>query len=593
MACPSQGILNTDITVTLKTLNVNDEPEWADALPTYTIYKDDIDPSNIVSGFENVDMVQNEDITGSYYAQIYLDSDVFNIYSDYKIVINATVDSNPFNRVYKFTAVRSTDVVLNDMESAMAVSYFKGTFRPDSFATLFIKITNFDGIPIDPIAINCTVKGPREDMSDCRVVIDKEVPFLVDRGFYVFEWEIDRDEIPGSYVVDWEYYIDGEERHEYQNIVVAQQANEPKFYSTRFIGFRNALEHHIVCAQSIPIYYEQARPSYDLKTFQFSFQNWNQSSGVRVYRNKELIRDGLEVDYFNGKVRFKDSILPQEIVNVDYNFRWFTDEELNRFLVNALQTVNLFPPVSNYSLETVPDRFIPPILYGAAKDAIRQMLMCLQFQQPQQIFGGADKAQQAFQGLETLKQNYEKDWEKLVEQKKFGPYPRSSVISVPEYTLPGGRCISLYTKGLCKIEDTIIEETMANIFKLHMYYKSIEILSHSDKNGDMVFSPINYIWMSGEKDVYELKTKKGFDVRTSDEHLFFVNGRYVPLMDIKDGDNILICDNNNIEDDVVKSIRKLRRKELMCDLEVNNTENLFANGIKCHNSRWFRYLFKG
>ena len=64
-------------------------------------------------------------------------------------------------------------------------------------------------------------------------------------------------------------------------------------------------------------------------------------------------------------------------------------------------------------------------------------------------------------------------------------------------------------------------------------------------------------------------------------------------MDIKIGDTILTCDNNKIESTTVKSISRLRRKEKMYDLEVGITANLFVNGIKCHNSRWFRYLFKG
>ena len=100
---------------------------------------------------------------------------------------------------------------------------------------------------------------------------------------------------------------------------------------------------------------------------------------------------------------------------------------------------NSFPPVQYYTLENVPAIHMPTILYGAAKDALRQMMMCLQFQEPQQVFGGAEQAQQVFGNIETLKQNYEKDWDRLTEVKKYGRYPRSAVLVVPEYTLPGGR----------------------------------------------------------------------------------------------------------------------------------------------------------
>jgi len=124
---------------------------------------------------------------------------------------------------------------------------------------------------------------------------------------------------------------------------------------------------------------------------------------------------------------------------MDYDFRWFSDEELDCFLNNALMSFNSYPPVRSYSLENVPAIHMPAILYGAAKDALRQMMMCLQFQEAQQVFGGPEAAKNAFSNIETLKQNYEKDWDKLTEVKKYGRYPRMSVMLVPEYTLPGGR----------------------------------------------------------------------------------------------------------------------------------------------------------
>ena len=60
---------------------------------------------------------------------------------------------------------------------------------------------------------------------------------------------------------------------------------------------------------------------------------------------------------------------------------------------------------------------------------------------------------------------------------------------------------------------------------------------------------------------------------------------------MKEGDEIITSDYHTLEKSRVKLIRFLGKKEKMYDLEVNGTANLFANGIKCHNSRWFRYLF--
>lgn len=323
---------------------------------------------------------------------------------------------------------------IND-SNIRATATFRGKFIQGNLATLMLKITNFDGIPQDPKDISISIY----DADGVIVSLDNSTPEQAATGFYIYDWNIDSDQTPGEYTVIWNYIVEDVEKAEVQNIVVSTDATDTLYYSGRVYEFRLALEHHLSCAQSIPVYYEQAKPSRDNKTFYFTFKNWNQSADVKIYRNGKIVNEGVEVDFFYGKVVFDTALMEQETVHADYNFRWFKDEDLDRFLANSVQTVNIYPPASAYSLLNVPDRFIPAVLYGASKDALRQLMMCLQFQQPQQVFGGADQSQKAFQGFDTLKQNYEKDWEKLLEQKKLGPYPRTSIVSTPEYTLPGGR----------------------------------------------------------------------------------------------------------------------------------------------------------
>lgn len=318
-----------------------------------------------------------------------------------------------------------------------AVSSFSGEFTQGSFATLMLKITNFEGNPIDAEDIYIEIYNTNGEL----VTLDNNTPSHVDNGFYVIDWEIPDEQEEGEYRVIWHYVVDDIDQAEIQDIVVSEDTGEaePLWYSGRVLDFKIALEHHLCCAQSIPIYFEQAKTSRDSRTYYFSFKNWNQSPGVKIYRNEKIVNSGVEVDYFKGKVTFDEALLPQETINADYNFRWFSDEELHRFLVNAIQTINIFPPHTAYDFDNLPGKYVPIVLYKAAADALRQLMLCLQFQEPQQIFGGRDAADRAFQGFETLKQNFEKDWEKLVEQKKFGPYPKTQIIVTPEYTLPGGR----------------------------------------------------------------------------------------------------------------------------------------------------------
>jgi predicted amidohydrolase len=67
-------------------------------------------------------------------------------------------------------------------------------------------------------------------------------------------------------------------------------------------------------------------------------------------------------------------------------------------------------------------------------------MMSLAFQEPQQVFGGQEKASALVSNLDTLKKNYEEDFNKMLDAKKFGPYiGLTRVVVTPEYTLPGGR----------------------------------------------------------------------------------------------------------------------------------------------------------
>ena len=472
------------------------------------------------------------------------------------------------------------------MSEIRSVASFRGKFKQGIIADLLIKITDFDGTPIDPSLIECTIEGPVESPSDSGdIIVDASNPFQIADGYYVYSWDINDEQPVGNYNVTWTYTVDSETKYEYQTVTVVESqtnATPSSFYTERLIAFREALEHHLSCAQTIPVYFEQAKSSRDNTTFEFSFDDWNQSSGVKIYRNEIIINQDAEVNYFNGTVTFDTQLLPQETINADYNFKWFSEEELTRFLVNSLQTMNTFPPHTGYTLDSIPDKHTPALLYGAAKDALRQLMMCLSFQQPAQVFGGLENAQKAFSNFDTLKQNYEKDWEKLLEQKKLGPYPRTRVTTTPEYTLPGGRCLhsdtellvivtnrlmrvsdfrtyaNVYTSLISKYGeengnvyindinstkiisgDDVRSHTIEEIYELFHKGYDVEVLSQSDLSGSLIFAPIDYIWESGVKTIYDLKTSNGYNVKSSDEHLFYINGKYIPLRDIKIGDNNL------------------------------------------------------
>jgi len=322
-------------------------------------------------------------------------------------------------------------------EQIRAVADKKGTYKPGYTAFLFLKITTIDGAPRDASNVDVTITN------ELGTTVETGDPDKPTEGFYVYEWDIATDQANGDYDITWEYDVDSDTYFEYQEITVAEDVTLTSWiYNPYMDAAREALNHYITCAQHIPVYFEQAKPTFDRNTYRFTFPRWNQTTGVKIYRNNNLIESGIEIDYFKGEVTFDSTLTQYDMVNADYNFRWFSDEALSEFLDNALGDFNTYPPHTAYNFSgntRVPDRFTPGVIRKAAVDAIRHLMMCLQFQQPQQVFGGVEGAQKAFSNFETLKKNYEDEWFKLAENKRLGPYPRTIIISTPEYTLPGGR----------------------------------------------------------------------------------------------------------------------------------------------------------
>lgn len=318
-----------------------------------------------------------------------------------------------------------------------AVSEIRGKFAQGTTSTLFLTLTDIHGNPLtaDSITLSISLAGT--------AIISSVNPVFIKSGFYAWDWSVASDITPGDYLVTWAYSASGFSGIELQTIVVSAAGDQSNsiihLYGNALADMRTALTEMLACAQRIPVYREQAIPDPSNTKFKFTFNRWNQAFGTRIYRNQKQIEEGLEINYFKGLVTFDEPLTSYDTVYADYNFRWFSDSQLDRFLENAVFIINLYPPATRYNLLTFPDMYIPIVLYGAAKDAIREMLMCLQFQQPQQVFGGTEAAQKAFSNLETLKKNYEEEVTRLLEQKKFGPYPRTKAIVTPEFTLPGGR----------------------------------------------------------------------------------------------------------------------------------------------------------
>ena len=171
-----------------------------------------------------------------------------------------------------------------------------------------------------------------------------------------------------------------------------------------------------------------------------NWPNWNQVAGVKVHRNNNLITDGFEIDYVNGKITFETALEKTDIVDVTYNFRWFSDDDLDNFMFSGLNRINYYPPVTGYNIGTVPGMWMTTVGYGAAIDAWRTIISDLSHQEPQIVFGGPDAAQKLMDHADGQKKNYEEDVKTALDLKKYGSYHNlMQMMITPEFTLPGGR----------------------------------------------------------------------------------------------------------------------------------------------------------
>lgn len=313
---------------------------------------------------------------------------------------------------------------------------FRGVFRQGNLATVILRIIELDGTPRDPEEISYNIV----EASTSTVIIPTGVAEKVKTGLYVFDWCIPNDADIGQYIITWNYVLDGDPGTAVQNVVVGSNSPDTSYYSGRLLLFRQSLALMIDAAMTVPVYDQQAKPSRDFQTYYFSKGNWNPTEGTMIYLNGNIQSENFTINYDAGSVTFANPLTDADVVRASYNFQWFTDEQLDRFLANAIHVYNSYAPFTYYNIGTIPDRTIATVLYGAAIDAIRNIMFNISFKEPAKYFGSEERAKEVQSGLNELKKNYEETWKNLLEQKKNFPYRGlHKAIVVPEYTLPGGR----------------------------------------------------------------------------------------------------------------------------------------------------------
>ena len=172
----------------------------------------------------------------------------------------------------------------------------------------------------------------------------------------------------------------------------------------------------------------------------FAYKNWQQDPKPLVFLNKHKVDDGWHVDY-DGKIYWDSLMAPEDSVNINYQFAYFSKEELLSFLMLGLKAMNSIPPASEtyYTLEHTPQVWDYGIILWAAITALKRLIFGWSFQEKRIVYGRPEEAQAALAVWQDLYKSYQELWIEAAKNVKTRKLPGMLINVTPEYTLPGGR----------------------------------------------------------------------------------------------------------------------------------------------------------
>ncbi len=327
-----------------------------------------------------------------------------------------------------------------NITTPFASKQFQEGFLAGTPAVFMFTFSDIAGDLFDPSDIDIIITEP--DGTEAKTADSIDRVYL---GEYAFRWDIPTTATIGAYTIEVIFVTEtssGPSTSSFSEKFIVGEVEGDSIWNVNRTNMRRFLELLISQTQKIPMFNEIGRLNKARTIAKFSFPRWNQVAGVDVYLGGSPKETGFTVDYVKGRIEFDNPLSFYDEVTADFNFRWFSDGELDEFLEQGINMVNIWPPVTSYSIVNIHTAAIWGIAaeYSAAVNVLRAWMMNIQFQEPAKIFGGLERRNEVFQHLNELKKNYEEDLYKMLEQKKYGPYEGlTKTYTTPEFTLPGGR----------------------------------------------------------------------------------------------------------------------------------------------------------
>lgn len=138
----------------------------------------------------------------------------------------------------------------------------------------------------------------------------------------------------------------------------------------------------------IPVYDEVGIPLQD-NIIKYTFGNWvYDTDKIQVRKNNEytIVNQTVYPDTIKGQITTKAAYLLGDDYIASYRFRFFTEIDLGVFLGLSLNEINSTPPVTYYTLDSVPTMFNSLLVLKTYVYCLKKALLDIEFWNNRLIF---------------------------------------------------------------------------------------------------------------------------------------------------------------------------------------------------------------
>ena len=150
---------------------------------------------------------------------------------------------------------------------------------------------------------------------------------------------------------------------------------------------------------------------------------------------------------------------------------------------------------------------------------------------------------------------------------------------------PEDRVVTVLKARQCIDENTLLNTHHGKRYTIRdLHDSNYKGLIYSvDENGEIVLDKIKAIWYSGTVESFQVFTKSGHHIKGSSEHFINTKNGWKQISDLTLDDELVVTDDlKTTFFSQIESIKSVGIRNVY-DLETENTESYFANGIHVHN----------